>query len=459
MKTSHSASPGLQGAEDAAPAADAKLESRVQERTAALLKDNEALRQEIARCQETAAAQARLAATLLTEYRMILDSVPAYIWYKDRDNRILRVNRPAAESMGKAVADLEGQSAYDLYPDEAANYHRDDLEVIQSGRPKRGILEQVVTGSGDKIWAQTDKVPYRNERGDIIGVIVFAVDVTERQRAQEEVRTLNAELEQRVRERTAQFEAANQHLKREIAERQRAVAELALSNAELELFASVASHDLQEPLRMVSSYMELLSQRYRGQLDEKADRWIGFAVEGAARMKELIHDLLEFSRVGTRGKPMAPTDSGRVFDAVVANLQTAIAESGAVVTRGPLPTVRADATQLTQVLQNLIGNGLKYRGLQRPEIRVAAERRADDWLFSVHDNGIGIDPKFAERIFVIFQRLHTREEYPGTGIGLALCKKVVERHGGHIWVESQPGQGATFYFTLPHHEERLPKGV
>ena len=164
---------------------------------------------------------------LLKEYRMMFDSVPALIWYKDRHNRILRVNAPAAASMGKSVADLEGKSTYDLYPDEAAKYHRDDLEVIQSGRPTLGILEKVVTASGDKLWVQTDKVPYRNERGEIIGVIVFAMDVTEREHAQEEVRKLNAELEQRVSERTAQLEAANTHLQAEIAERKRAEAEVA----------------------------------------------------------------------------------------------------------------------------------------------------------------------------------------------------------------------------------------
>jgi PAS domain S-box-containing protein len=391
--------------------------------------------------------------TLLKEYRLIFDSVPALIWYKDCDNRILRANRPAAESMGRSVADLEGQSAYDLYPDEAAAYHRDDLDVVHSGRPRLGIIEQVMTGSGDKIWVQTDKMPYRNERGEIIGVLVFAVDITERHHAQEEVRKLNAELEQRVHERTAQLEAEIAERKRAEGDLRRLAVELARSNAELELFASAASHDLQEPLRMVSSYLDLLAQRYQGKLDERADRWIGFAVDGAARMKELIDDLLEFARVGTRGKPFTPTDCVVVFDHVLAYLRPAILERGARVTRGSLPTVLADATQLTQVLQNLVGNALKYCGPRPPEVHVTAERLEGLWRFAVRDNGIGIDPQFAERIFVIFQRLHTRDEYAGTGIGLALCKKIVERHGGRIWVESQPEQGATFYFTLPDRKE------
>jgi PAS domain S-box-containing protein len=224
---------------------------------------------------------------------------------------------------------------------------------------------------------------------------------------------------------------------------------LARSNRELEMFASVASHDLQEPLRMVSSYVELLAKRYEGKLDDKANRWIHFAMDGAMRMKQLINDLLEFSRVGTHGKPLEPTDCGVVFQKVVANLQKAIVENRATVTRGPLPVVNADVTQLTQVFQNLIGNALKFHGPVPPVVRVEAQRQGRNWLFSVQDNGIGIDPQYAHRIFVIFQRLHSREEYAGTGIGLALCKKVIERHGGHIWVESQPGEGATFYFTLP----------
>src|SRR5262245_40920781 len=248
----------------------------------------------------------------------------------------------------------------------------------------------------------------------------------------------------------------NQELVREIDQRHRAEAELqetaeelARSNRELELFASVASHDLQEPLRMVSSYVELLAQRYHGQLDDRANRWINFSVEGAARMKQLISDLLEFARIGTRGKPLEPTDAGAVFDQVATNLQRVILERGAKVSRGSLPTVHADATQLAQLLQNLIGNGIKFCNNNQPEVRVEAQRVDGSWQFSVRDNGIGIDPQFAERIFVIFQRLHTREEYTGTGIGLAVCKKIVERHGGRIWVESQPGQGATFFFTLP----------
>ncbi len=226
-------------------------------------------------------------------------------------------------------------------------------------------------------------------------------------------------------------------------------ADLARSNTELEQFAYVASHDLQEPLRMITGYTSLLAKRYQGKLDSDADEFIGYATDGAKRMHALINDLLTYSRVGTRGKEFSPTDCEAVLQTTLAGLRPAIEESNASITHDPLPTVMADATQLGQLFQNLIGNGIKYRDSKPPVIRVSSKKEGSRWLFSVRDNGIGIDPKYGERIFVIFQRLHNREDYPGTGIGLTVCKKIVERHGGRIWVESQPGQGATFYFTLP----------
>ncbi len=224
--------------------------------------------------------------------------------------------------------------------------------------------------------------------------------------------------------------------------------ELARSNAELELFAYVASHDLQEPLRMVASYTQLLARRYKGKLDADADEFIGFAVDGASRMQQLIQDLLSYSRLTTRGKALNLTQAEVACNSALENLQESITESNAQVSVGPLPGVFADATQLTQLFQNLIGNAIKYRNERRPEIRVAARPNGEEWTFSVQDNGIGIEPQYFERIFQMFQRLHTREDYSGTGIGLAVCRKIVERHGGKIWVESQPGQGSTFLFTI-----------
>jgi signal transduction histidine kinase len=227
------------------------------------------------------------------------------------------------------------------------------------------------------------------------------------------------------------------------------VEELARSNAELEQFAYVASHDLQEPLRMVASYTQLLAERYRGRLDSDADKFIGYAVEGAQRMQTLVHDLLAFSRVGRKETTRVSVNCNLVWDEVLQTLSPAIQESGAVVTHGELPTVWADRTQLTQVLQNLIGNAIKFRGSEIPAIHVQAEKTGAEWLFSVTDNGIGIAPDQVEKIFVIFQRLHTRAEYPGNGIGLSICKRIVEHFGGKIWVEPQTGPGSVFKFTLP----------
>jgi len=229
----------------------------------------------------------------------------------------------------------------------------------------------------------------------------------------------------------------------------RRASELARSNAELEQFAYVASHDLQEPLRMVASYTQLLANRYKDKLDDDARDFIAFAVDGATRMQTLIGDLLNYSRVGTRGKPFQPVNCEAILERVLVSLKLAMSESGTTVSHDPLPAVIGDELQLGQLFQNLLANAIKFHGEGPPLIHISAERNGNAWTFSIRDNGIGIAPEHTERIFLIFQRLHSRDEYPGTGIGLAVCKKIVERHGGRIWVNSQPGNGATFLFTIP----------
>jgi len=275
-------------------------------------------------------------------------------------------------------------------------------------------------------------------------------------------------LEERVEERTRDLKEAQATAQKLMIEAQEAyrqaqkakekleetLTELERSNRELQHFAYVASHDLQEPLRMVSSYVQLLQRRYQDKLDDDANEFIGFAVDGAARMKRLIQDLLTYSRVTTRGGKMETFDSGTALDQALQNLQTLLQENQAEVNRGELPQVTADPGQLAQVFQNLVQNAVKFRGAETPRIEVAATRGEDGWVFSVSDNGVGIEPQYFDRIFIIYQRLVSKAELGGTGIGLALVKKIVARHGGRIWVESTPGKGSTFYFNLPERRKK-----
>jgi two-component system, chemotaxis family, sensor kinase Cph1 len=276
---------------------------------------------------------------------------------------------------------------------------------------------EISTRAGHTIPVSISVGVVRDRRGRVTGMQAVARDITERKHGEEV-------LAQQARE-------------------------LARSNAELEQFAYVASHDLQEPLRMMASFAKLLARRYRGQLDADADEFIDYIVDGAIRMQRLISDLLAYSRVGRRGKEFASIACATVVEAACANLRASIEESGAVITVASLPAIIAEETQLVQLFQNLIGNALKFRGDRPVQIHIGAERLGNDWRFWVQDNGIGIEAQYAERIFVIFQRLHVRDQYPGTGMGLAIAKKIVEYHGGRIWVESKPGEGSTFYFTVP----------
>ena len=277
----------------------------------------------------------------------------------------------------------------------------------------------------------------------------------ERKKVQIELQNYRDNLEEQVEKRTEELDKANKRLKIEIDDHKQTelkmsnyLAELKRSNKELQQFAYVASHDLQEPLRMVASFTQLLANKYKGQLDSDADEFIKFAVDGAQRMQQLINDLLAYSRVSSRVEEFQLVDFEKVFNESLQNLKVSIDDNDARITNDSLPTIVADQSQIIQLFQNLVGNAIKFRGEETPVIHVAAEEEEDEWIFRVIDNGIGIDSQHNERIFRVFQRLHERDSYPGTGIGLSICEKIVERHGGNIWVDSKLGDGSTFSFTI-----------
>lgn len=356
--------------------------------------------------------------------RAILEQMPSGVTVRDaHSGELILSNHRSREILNTLVETPHQFDHYRGFHADGTPYRNDEWPLSRSLATGEVVqTEEIYCMRSDetRIVLSISSAPVRDLQGQIVmGIGVFD-DITERKHTEEELHRL---LEQ-----------------------------LKYSNAELEQFAYVASHDLQEPLRMVSSYMQLLARRYQGKLDPDADEFIGFAVDGAKRMQTLINDLLTFSRVGSRGKPLVHTSGEEALQEAISNLQIAIEESGASITHERLPQVKGDPTQLVQLFQNLLSNAIKFRGLEPPRIQVGVHQTESEWRFCVSDNGIGIDPKFADRIFVIFQRLHDRASYPGTGIGLAICKRIVQRHGGRIWVEAQPGMGATFYFTLPSKE-------
>jgi PAS domain S-box-containing protein len=350
----------------------------------------------------------------------LLEVAPDPIVIVDMHGAIAIVNRQTELTFGYAREELLGQPVELLVPDDLRavhTAHRQRYTTEPRTRPMGVGLELFGRRKdGSRFPVEISLSPLHAGSETLIVSIIR--DITSRKQAEERLRAAAAELER--------------------------------SNRELEQFAYVASHDLQEPLRMVASYTQLLARRYKGKLDADADEFIGFAVDGARRMQELINDLLTYSRVGSRALELQSVDTACVVDRVVADLAGAIQDGGGQVTHDELPTIRADAIQIQQLFQNLIANGIKFRRPDvRPEVHVSARRSHDAWTFAVTDNGIGIERQYLERIFVLFQRLHSRAEYPGTCIGLAICKKIVERHAGTLTVQSEPGRGTTFVFTLP----------
>jgi PAS domain S-box-containing protein len=362
---------------------------------------------------------------LEAKFRMAFEASPSGMILVDDAGVVTLANAEIGHMFGYAINELMGQRIDLLIPDRYRSQHSGNLKSFMADPSARSMgAGRGLHGrrkDGSEFPIEVDLQPIATEAGLLVlGVIV---DISERQKAAAVLAAKTAELER--------------------------------SNAELEQFAYVASHDLREPLRMVASYTELLSERYRGKLDERADKYIGYINDGARRMQRLVSDLLALSRVGTQGKPLEPVDSAAVLKNVMRSMTPAIRESHASIQSGSLPVVAADESQLGQLFQNLIGNAIKFRAPDRPSSIIIDARRADGaWIFSVQDNGIGIESQYSERIFQMFQRLHGRDEYEGNGIGLAIAKKIVERHGGSIWLSSAVGEGTVFYFSLPAPDER-----
>ena len=371
----------------------------------------QALNYEIAQHKKVQEARLQLAA--------IVESSNDAIIGKDLDGTITSWNKAAEKLFGYTAQEMTGKSLGLLIPPDQREQTGRVMKLIQSGEGLERYETQWMRKDGSFVDVAVSISPIRESGGNLVGASTIARDITDNKKAE-------AAIVQQAKD-------------------------LARSNAELEQFAYVASHDLQEPLRVIASYAQLLDKHYPQALDEKGREFIGYLSDGAQRAQQLVHDLLQYSRVGRHGKPFSRTDCSQILYRVLANLKLTMEENDVTVKAGELPMVLGDEVQLTQLFQNLIVNAIKFRKpSQSPRIDISAVRNGHEWTFSVKDNGIGIDPQYFERIFVIFQRLHTREEYPGTGIGLATCKKIVENHGGRIWVECEAGKGSTFCFTLPY---------
>jgi PAS domain S-box-containing protein len=354
------------------------------------------------------------------KYRLLIDGVQDYaIFTLNPHGMVASWNAGAERIKGYKADEIIGQNFSLFYLQNDIDQGKPEAELLIAAASGRSEVEHWrVRKDGSQFWASVVITAARDSSGRLLGFSEISQDISLRKKSEQQL--------------------------------MKTVGELKRSNDELQQFAYVSSHDLQEPLRMVASFTQLLARRYKGRLDSEADEFIAYAVDGSNRMQELIQDLLAYSRAGTNGKALREVSSEKALKDALLNLRATIQESGALVTHDSLPAITSDDTQLVQVFQNLVGNAIKYRSAEVPQVHVSATKNGGrDWIFSVRDNGLGIDPRYFERIFVLFQRLHGREQFKGTGIGLTICKKIVERLGGRIWVESQLKKGSTFYFALP----------
>jgi PAS domain S-box-containing protein len=354
----------------------------------------------------------------------IVEASDDAILSKDAEGIITSWNAGAERLYGYSPEEMVGQPVSRIVPPHRAGEERGITRKIMSGARIDHYETERLRKDGTLVDVSLSASPIRDSSGRVVEASAIARDITERK-----------QVERRLADAAVELQRRSEDLER--------------SNTDLEQFAYAVSHDLSEPLRMVSSYLQLLSRRYEGKLDQDADDFIAFAVDGAMRMHALIEGLLLYSRAGTAEYALGPVASGQIVRDTLATMEGAVRDSGAEIEVDDLPTVRGDETQLSRVFQNLIANAIKFTADEQPRVRISARRDGADWRFVVSDNGIGIDPVHAERVFTVFQRLNERERYPGSGIGLALCKRIVQRQGGRIWVEPRSGGGSNFYFTLP----------
>jgi PAS domain S-box-containing protein len=371
------------------------------------------------RMEEALAAERDLLHTLM-------DNIPDSIYFKDKETRFIRINQAKARSLLLDSADeAVGKTDFDFLKKTVAEArYRDEQEILSTGNAVVGKVERNVREDGETWWVSSSKVPIRDASGAITGIVGLSRDIT-------------------------QIKETEDRLRRTASDLQRAIAELERANAELDQFARISSYDLQDSLRTIANYLQLLEWRTGSRLQESEREFIRFALNGAEQLYRQLNDILEYLKLSSRGKPPGPVRLSECLAAVVRQFQSTLEQEGAEVHSTELPTVWADGEQMGHVFHQLLGNALKFRGERVPRVWIRAHEDAREWIISVQDNGIGIEPKFHETIFLIFQRLNARERYPGTGIGLSICKKIVERHGGRIWVESSSGQGSTFSFSIP----------
>ena len=379
----------------------------------------------------------------------IIDQNPHPMWISDERGTLLQSNMALKKFLNVTDEQIVGKynvlednvvAAQGLLPRFRTVYEQGatvDFEIEWDG----SLIPHLDLKGANTVHIEGTLYPIHDDQGQLTNAVITYRDVSQRKAVDQELRRHRDHLEELVQERAAEILDGARQLRQSHAELER-------SNEELQQFAYVASHDLQEPLRTITSFLQLLQRRYQGQLGEEAEQFIQYTVDGAARMRRLINGLLTVSRVGRGGPSLAPVSAAQALDLAQEDVSQSIRETGAEVTRGELPVVLADPSQLCQLLQNLLGNAIKFSGEAPPRIHVSASQDGPLWRFAVQDNGIGMDMAHAEQIFVVFRRLHRADQYEGTGIGLAICKKIIDLHGGRIWVESTPGTGSTFCFTL-----------